>query len=82
MQLATRLPSFEAARDSIEESLEVELTTKRVERLAERIGHRRVAERDADVAAWEAQPLVAKLKVPAGVKAPAVACVSTDGGRI
>ena len=82
MQLATRLPSFEAARDSVAETLEVELTTKRVERLAERIGGQRVAERGANIAAWEAQPLVAKLKVPPGVKAPAVACLSTDGGRI
>ena len=82
MQLATRLPSFEAARDSIAETLEVELTTKRVERLAERIGGQRVAERETDIAAWEAQPLVAKLTVPTGVKAPAVVCVSTDGGRI
>jgi hypothetical protein len=80
--LATRLPSFEAARDSIAETLEVELTTKRVERLTERIGGRRVAEREIDLATWEAQPLVAKLKVPPGVKAPAVVCVSTDGGRI
>ena len=82
MQLATRLPSFEAARDSIAETLEVELTTKRVERLAERIGKRRVAERESDIAAWEAQPLTAKLAVPPGVKAPAVVCVSTDGGRM
>jgi hypothetical protein len=80
--LATRLPSFEAARDSIAETLEVELTTKRVERLAERIGGQRVAEREAEIAAWEAQPLVAKLATPPGVKAPAVVCVSTDGGRI
>lgn len=82
MQLATRLPSFEAARDSIAETLEVELTTKRVERLTERIGQRRVAEREADIAAWEAQPLVAKLTAPPGVKAPAVVCVSADGGRM
>jgi hypothetical protein len=81
VQLATRLPSFEAARDSIAETLEVELTTKRVERLTERIGGRRVAEREADIDAWEAQPLVAKLKAPPGVKAPAVVAVSTDGGR-
>jgi hypothetical protein len=82
VQLAIRLPSFLAARDSIAETLEVELTTKRVERLTERIGQRRVAEREADIAVWEAQPLVAKLAAPAGVKAPAVACVSPDGGRL
>lgn len=82
MQLATRLPSFEAARDSIAETLEIELTTKRVERLTERIGGRRVAERDAERAVWEARPLLAKLAAPPGVKAPAVVCVSCDGGRI
>jgi hypothetical protein len=82
VQLATRLPSFAAARDSIAETLEVELTTKRVERLTERIGGRRVAEREADRAAWEAQPLLAKLAAPPGVKAPGVVCVSCDGGRI
>jgi hypothetical protein len=82
VQLATRLPSFEAARDSLAETLEVELTTKRVERLTERIGKRRVAERESDLAAWEAQPLTVKLAAPPGVKAPAVVCVSTDGGRI
>lgn len=82
MQLATRLPSFEAARDSIAETLEVELTTKRVERLTERIGLRRVAERQAEVADWEALPLVTKLTTPPGVEAPAMVCVSTDGGRM
>lgn len=82
MQLATRLPSFQAARDSIAETLEIELTTKRVERLAERIGTRRVAEREADTAAWQTLPLMAKLAAPAGVKAPQVVCVSTDGGRL
>lgn len=82
MQLAIRLPAFRAARDSIAETLEVELTTKRVERLTVRIGQRRVAEREADILAWETQPLVAKLAAPAGVKAPAVVCVSPDGGRM
>lgn len=82
VQLATRLPSFEAARDSIAETLEIELTTKRVERLTERIGQRRVAEREAEVAAWAELPLMTKIAAPAGVKAPAVVCVSTDGGRM
>lgn len=82
MQLAIRLPAFLAARDSIAETLEVELTTKRVERLTQRIGQRRVAERESDRAFWEGQPLVAKLGAPAGVKAPAVVCVSPDGGRL
>jgi hypothetical protein len=82
VQLATRLPSFEAARDSIAETLEVELTTKRVERLTERVGQRRVAEREAEVAAWSALRLMTKIAAPVGVKAPTVVCVSADGGRM
>lgn len=82
VHLATKLPSFESAADSVAETLEIELGTKRVERLAERIGRERVAERELSVAEWEALPLVQKLAAPAGVKAPAVVCVSCDGGRV
>ncbi len=80
--LASKLPSFASATDSVNETLEVELTTKRVERLTERIGLERVAEREATVAAWKALPLVEKLAAPEGVKAPAVVGVSCDGGRM
>jgi hypothetical protein len=80
--LATRLPSFAAARDSIRETLEVELTTKRIERVSKRVGQERIAECQAEVDAWEARPLVAKLAAPPGVKAPGVVCVSMDGGRM
>jgi hypothetical protein len=82
VHLATKLGSFESARDSIAETIEVELTTKRVERVAERIGHERVCEREQAVRDWEALPLVEKLAAPAGVKPPAVVCVSCDGGRM
>ena len=64
------------------ETLEIELTTKRVERLTKRIGRERVAERELSVAEWEALPLLKKLAAPAGVKAPAVVCISYDGGRM
>ena len=80
--LATRLGSFEAARESLAETLEVELTIKRVERLARRIGGERVWERAQELAAWEGLPLVEKLAAPPGVKPPAVACVMYDGGRL
>ena len=82
VHLGTKLPSFESAADSVAETLEIDLTTKRVERLTERIGRERVAERDLSVAEWEALPLVEKLAAPAGVKAPAVVCVTCDGGRM
>ena len=82
VHLGTKLGSFESAQDSVAETLEVELTTKRVERLTERIGRERVAERSQAIADWESLPLVEKLAAPKGIKAPAVACVSCDGGRI
>lgn len=77
----TKRGSFASAADSVAETLEVALTTKRVERLTERIGHERVAQRELSIAEWEALPLVEKLAAPQGIKAPAVACVSCDGGR-
>ena len=82
VHLGTKLGSFASAADSVAETLEVELTTKRVERLTERIGHERVAQRELSIADWESLPLVAKLAAPQGIKAPAVACVSCDGGRM
>ena len=82
VHLGTKLGSFESAQDSVAETLEVQLTTKRVERLTERIGRERVAERQQAIADWESLPLVEKLAAPKGIKAPAVACVSCDGGRM
>lgn len=80
--LASRGMSFAAAADAVSELLEIDFQTKRVERLAEREGGCRVAEREASVAAWAAKTLVEKEQAPPGVKPPAVACVSCDGGRL
>ena len=82
VHLGTKLGSFASAAESVAETLEVELTTKRVERLTERIGRERVSERELAIADWEALPLVEKLAAPQGIKAPAVAGVSCDGGRM
>jgi hypothetical protein len=53
-----------------------------VRRATERVGQERVAERDAQVAAYEALPLVAQRTVPDDQPTPAVACVQMDGGRV
>ena len=82
VHLGTKLGSFDSAADSISETLEIDLKTKRVERFTKRIGWERVAERDLSVAEWESLPLMQKLAAPPGVKAPAVVCVSCDGGRL
>ncbi len=82
VHLATKLPSFLSARESIAETIEVELTTKRVERLTERMGKARVDEREIATQRWEQLPLTQKLAAPPGVKPPQVVCVSYDGGRM
>jgi len=82
VHLATKLSSFESAQQSIVVTIEVELTTKRVERLTERVGTARVFEREIETRQWEELPLVEKLAAPPGVKPPRVACVTYDGGRM
>jgi beta-glucosidase-like glycosyl hydrolase len=80
--LGAKLGSFASAAETVAETLDVTLTPKRVERLTERIGGERVAERNLSIAEWEALPLMQKLAAPAGITAPAVVAVSCDGGRM
>jgi len=42
----------------------------------------RVAERDTEVAAYQALPLAEKFQPPAGVTPPALAVVMADGGHL
>jgi hypothetical protein len=58
------------------------VSAKQVERLTRRIGSERVAERDAEVASYQALPLVQKCAAPGGVTPPALAVVMADGGRL
>lgn len=62
--------------------MRTKLSQKRVERQTERVGEERVAEREAEVVAWENVPLMQRDKPPEGVQAPDVACVLGDGGRL
>lgn len=80
--LGTVLSSFPQAHKAGERLLEQVLGIKRIERLTERIGGERVAQRDAQTAAFEALPLVEKLGAPAGVKPPELAGVMPDGGTL
>jgi hypothetical protein len=80
--LGTVLSSFPEAHRASETLLETLLGIKRIERITERIGGQRVAWRDAEAAAWRKRPLVEKERAPQGVKPPAVAAVSCDGGRL
>lgn len=60
----------------------MEVDPKQVERVTERIGAERCAQRDAEVEKYMGLPLVQRKDEPAGVAAPAVAVVSVDGGRL
>lgn len=74
--------SFAEGGELLERLAEVSVSAKQVERVARRMGTERVAERDAEVAAYQALPLVEKFAVPAGVAAPDLAVVMADGGRL
>ncbi len=74
--------SFEQASKDLAKLAEVEVPTKQVERVCQRIGNERVAERDEAVAAYQELPLSERKSVPPGVTAPDLAVVGCDGGRL
>lgn len=74
--------SFRQASESLHMLADLEVPTKQVERLTERIGEERLAERKAAVAAYQALPLAEKHTSPAEAAAPSVAAVMVDGGRL
>ena len=80
--LGTKLPSFRDAHEALDQLLRTKLSRKRVERQTERIGAERVAQRAVEIAACRALPLVQRDRAPTGVKAPEVAAVLADGGRL
>src|SRR5262245_58607808 len=62
--------SFAEASATLHHLADLAVDPKQVERVTERIGAERVAERDAQTAAFQALPLVEKFRVPAGQAAP------------
>jgi hypothetical protein len=74
--------SFAEASATLHHLADLAVDPKQVERVTERIGAERVAERDAQAAAFQALPLVAKFGVPPGQTAPDLAVVMADGGRL
>jgi hypothetical protein len=74
--------SFAEGSELLGRLAELSVSAKQVERVARRIGAERVAERDAEVAAYQALPLAEKFAVPAGVTPPDLAVVMADGGRL
>ena len=74
--------SFVQGEQSLKELAGVEVSAKQVERLTRQIGNERVAERNAEVAAFQELPLADKHQTPAGTASPKVAVVMVDGGRL
>src|SRR5437588_821470 len=58
--------SFAEGSELLERLADLPISAKQVERLTRRIGAERVAERDAEVRAYQALPLVEKFAAPAG----------------
>jgi hypothetical protein len=78
----THQPSFDQASQALRHLADLPVATKQVERLTQRIGDERCAERDAEVRAYAALPLVERKAVPAEAAAPDLAVVQVDGGRL
>jgi hypothetical protein len=78
----TRNTSFENASQAVADLMDLEVGAKQIERLTERIGWERCAERDGEVECYLKLPLTERKSKPAGVTAPAVAVVGADGGRL
>ncbi len=74
--------SFEQASKDMAKLAEVAVSAKQVERVCQRIGDERVAERAEAVSAYQDLPLVERKETPAGVTAPDVVMVGCDGGRL
>lgn len=73
--------SFEQASADLKEEAELEISAQRIMRATKRIGQERVAQREAEVVAWESLSLPEQQHSPRE-QVPQVACVEMDGGRI
>jgi len=78
----TNQPSFALASENVAEMMDLNVGPKQIERLTERIGAARCAERDAEVERYMNLPLMERKDKPAGVTAPDLAVVGVDGGRV
>jgi hypothetical protein len=74
--------SFAAASEKAADMMDLEVLPKQIERVTERIGWERCAQRDAAVADYMSLPLAQRKDKPAQVTAPEVAVVGVDGGRL
>ena len=74
--------SFAQADRNVAELMDLKVGPKPIERMTERAGEQRCAERDAEVERYMSLPLVERKDAPEGVEAPDAVVVSVDGGRV
>jgi hypothetical protein len=82
VRAGTKTPSFVKGSEDLRDYLDLSVDPKQVERVTERIGKERCAQRDAEVERYMSLPLAERKAKPEGVTAPALAVVSVDGGRL
>jgi hypothetical protein len=73
--------SFRQAEADLHALAELSVSSQRIRRATERIGHERVAQRDEEVERFLKLSLPEQQRDPTG-QTPPVACVEMDGGRI
>ena len=73
--------SFHQASEDLRMLAEVQVSSQRVRRAAQRVGQERVAHSRAAAEAYQRLPLPARQQSP-GAQPPPVACIQTDGGRM
>jgi hypothetical protein len=78
----TNNPSFQQGSTDLAELMHLEVNVKQVERVTERIGQERCAQRDREMEDYVSLPLTERKDKPDGVAAPEVAVVGVDGGRL
>src|SRR5208283_4046110 len=77
----TKHPSFGQGSEALAEMAGLTIQEKQVERVTKRIGQERVTERDREVQAYLALPLIEKVRSP--IDQPVdLAVVEMDGGRL
>jgi hypothetical protein len=83
IRASVRCNSYREASQELEESAELRIDAKTLERAVRRVGGERVEQRDAEVEAWKQLPLpVQQRGCPEGKVAPKVAVVQFDCGRM
>jgi hypothetical protein len=74
--------SFAIGSKDLSKLAEVDVSAKQVERVCQRIGGERLAERAQAVVAYQQLPLIQRKQTAPATVAPALAVVGCDGGRI